>query len=117
MGGSELNFCSDIDLIYCYDSDGYCYKEGREMAHTNEAFFTQLVRDSVAMLEARSEYGFLYNVDLRLRPEGSSGPLARSLASMESYYYSVGQTWERLAMIKARVVAGSHELAEHFLRA
>lgn len=114
MGGSELNFCSDIDLIYCYDSDGYCYKEGREMAHTNEAFFTQLVRDSVAMLEARSEYGFLYNVDLRLRPEGSSGPLARSLASMESYYYSVGQTWERLAMIKARVVAGSHELAEYF---
>ncbi len=115
LGGRELNFCSDIDLIYLFDGAGQCRKDGRSLPTPNQEFFTRLCRDLTSRLQDRSPEGFLYNVDLRLRPEGESGPLVRSLAAMEPYYYVAGQTWERLALIKARPVAGDIALGEELL--
>jgi len=74
-----------------------------------------VAREVISRLEERSEDGFVYNVDVRLRPEGETGPLVRSLSSMENYYPVAGQTWERLALIKARPVAGDRSLGEEFL--
>ncbi len=110
LGGGELNFCSDVDLIFFFDGRGNCRKAERVTAVSNEEFFGRVAREFSQMLQENSEEGFLYNVDLRLRPEGDSGPLVRSLASMENYYAAAGQTWERLALVKARVVAGSEAL-------
>ncbi|HUF61675.1 MAG TPA: hypothetical protein VMN36_06340, partial [Verrucomicrobiales bacterium] len=115
LGGRELNFCSDIDLIYLFDGAGHCRRSGRTLPTPNQEFFTRLCRDLTSRLQDRSPEGFLYNVDLRLRPEGESGPLVRSLAAMEPYYYVAGQTWERLALIKARPVAGDIPLGEELL--
>ena len=114
LGGEELNFCSDLDLIYLYSGDGVCVRGGRTTAISTKEFFARLCTDLTARLQERNEEGFLYNVDLRLRPEGQSGPIVRSLASMESYYFSAGQTWERLALMRARPVAGDRALGEEF---
>ncbi|MBN1403193.1 MAG: hypothetical protein JW942_01840 [Opitutales bacterium] len=110
MGGTELNFVSDLDLIYAYEGSGYCRKNGRETSFSNEQFFAKLSRELTSILQERSADGFLYNIDLRLRPEGDGGPIARSLSGMERYYYESGQTWERMAMMKARPVAGDMNL-------
>lgn len=110
LGGQELNFCSDVDLIFFFDGPGNCRKGERVTAVSNDEFFGRVAREFSQLLQENSEEGFLYNVDLRLRPEGDSGPLVRSLASMENYYAVAGQTWERLALVKARVVAGSEAL-------
>ncbi|HNX04691.1 MAG TPA: hypothetical protein PKI32_04280, partial [Opitutales bacterium] len=72
-------------------------------------------RELTALLQERSEEGFLYNIDLRLRPEGNNGPVACSAAAMENYYYSSGQTWERMALMKARAVAGDLDLGGELL--
>ncbi len=114
LGGGELNFCSDIDLIYFFDGDGCCRKGGNSTTTDNEYFFNRAFQSLTKTLQERSEFGFLYNIDLRLRPEGSTGPIARSLAGMENYYYSAGQTWERLALLRARPVAGDKGLGEEF---
>ncbi|MGI8604805.1 MAG: hypothetical protein ACR2OZ_17690 [Verrucomicrobiales bacterium] len=112
FGGGELNFCSDLDLIYIYEGEGHCKKGGHVTAMANAEFFARLAQDLTAQLQQRTADGFLYNIDLRLRPEGDGGPLVRSLDAMEHYYYAAGQTWERLALIKARPVAGTGALAE-----
>jgi len=114
MGACELNFCSDIDLIYFYEGRGNCRKNNKPTLIANEEFFTRVGKEVASMIQERSNHGFLYNVDLRLRPEGASGPVVRSLASMEHYYSAAGQSWERLAMIKARPVAGDLQLGEEF---
>ena len=115
LGGRELNFCSDLDLIYLFDGKGHCKKGDRSTSMTNEEYFTRLCREITAGLQAQTEDGFLYNVDLRLRPEGSSGPIVRSLVAMESYYYLAGQTWEQLALLRARPVAGNLSLGNELL--
>ena len=116
LGGSELNFCSDLDLIYLYDGDGDCLKNGKATRHTTAEFMNRMFRQATGWLTERTGDSFLYNIDLRLRPEGASGPLVRTFAGMTHYYWSAGQTWERLAWLRARPVAGScalgHELLE-----
>ena len=114
-GGDELNYSSDIDLMFVYDHDGEvaCRRGGI----SNAEFFTDVVRQVVRLLSQDTDRGIAYRVDLRLRPEGQRGPLARSLANTLSYYDTRGRTWERQALIKLRPVAGNLELGREFLAA
>ena len=107
LGGRELNHSSDIDLIFLYGEEG----QGR---FTNHEWHNRLAEQIVKSFSGGEPN--LFRIDLRLRPEGSAGPLARSLESMENYYAGFGETWERLALIKARHVCGSKELAYEFSR-
>jgi glutamate-ammonia-ligase adenylyltransferase len=114
LGGDELNYSSDIDLMFVYDHDGETV--GRRTGVSNAEFFTRVVQEVVRLLHTATDRGFAYRVDLRLRPEGNRGPLARSVASTLSYYDTMGRTWERQALIKLRHVAGHAPLAREFLR-
>src|SRR5437879_3955980 len=109
LGGRELNHSSDIDLIFLYGEEGQVSPR-----FTNHEWHNRLVEQIVKSFSGGEPN--LFRLDLRLRPEGSAGPLARSLESMENYYAGFGETWERLALIKARGIAGSRELAYEFLR-
>jgi len=115
LGGDELNYSSDIDLMFVYDADGET--TGRRSGVTNAEFFARVVSEVVRLLSHHTDRGFAYRVDLRLRPEGNRGPLARSLASTLSYYDTMGRTWERQALIKLRHVGGDPNLARDFLQA
>src|SRR5881392_903174 len=111
LGGGELNHSSDVDLLFLYND------EGQLSPHLSyHEFFNRLAKKILETFSIPHPEGSLFRVDLRLRPEGSAGPLARSLESMENYYAGFGETWERLALIKARGIAGSGELAYEFLR-
>jgi glutamate-ammonia-ligase adenylyltransferase len=111
LGGCELNHSSDVDLLFLYSD------EGQLSPHLSyHEFFNRLGKKILEAFSAPHPEGSLFRVDLRLRPEGSAGPLARSLESMENYYAGFGETWERLALIKARGIGGSRELAYEFLR-
>src|SRR2546428_688664 len=111
LGGHELNHSSDIDLLFLYSD------EGQLSPHVSyHQWFNRLSEKILETFSTPGPEGSLFRVDLRLRPEGSAGPLARSLGSMENYYYGFGETWERLALIKARGICGSRELAYEFLR-
>lgn len=121
FGGNELNFSSDIDLIYFYTSDrgetpGVPGPDGEIRngipLHRYFVKLSDLLTKSISQV---TEDGFVFRVDLRLRPEGESGEIANSLAAAEIYYESWGQSWERSAMLKARPVAGSINLGEHLL--
>jgi glutamate-ammonia-ligase adenylyltransferase len=115
-GGEELNFSSDIDLMFLFDEAGAT--SGRRIASiSNEEFFGRVLSEVVRLLSAHTDQGHAYRIDLRLRPEGHRGPLARSLASTLSYYDTLGRTWERQALIKVRPVAGDLQLGETFLQA
>ena len=103
LGAFELNFSSDVDLICAYGEEGET--RGRS-ALSNEEFFSDVVRRLVGAIGRVTEDGFVFRVDLRLRPYGDSGPLAMSFGQMEEYYQLQGREWERYAMIKARPVAG-----------
>jgi glutamate-ammonia-ligase adenylyltransferase len=111
LGGRELNHSSDIDVIFLYEDEGQVSSN-----FTFHEWFNQLGAKIIETFAAHDPAGALFRIDLRLRPEGTSGPLARSLESMENYYAGFGETWERLALIKARGIAGSRELAYEFLR-
>src|ERR1041385_1670660 len=111
LGGGELNHSSDVDLLFFYS------EEGQLTPHVSyHEFFNRLGNKILETFSTPHPAGSLFRVDLRLRPEGSAGPLARSVESMENYYAGFGETWERLALIKARHVCGSNELAYEFLR-
>ncbi|MGE5214024.1 MAG: DUF294 nucleotidyltransferase-like domain-containing protein, partial [Nitrospirota bacterium] len=111
LGGGELNHSSDVDLLFLYSD------EGQLAPHISyHQFFNRLGNKILETFSIPHPSGLLFRVDLRLRPEGSAGPLARSLESMENYYAGFGETWERIALIKARGIAGSRELAYDFLR-
>ncbi|MCA9145421.1 MAG: bifunctional [glutamate--ammonia ligase]-adenylyl-L-tyrosine phosphorylase/[glutamate--ammonia-ligase] adenylyltransferase [Planctomycetales bacterium] len=112
LGGIELNYSSDIDLVFLYEGDG---KTDGEHSVSNQEFFERLVRSITKLLSESTELGTVYRVDLRLRPEGSQGPLATSIASALRYYDGKGRTWERQAFVKARPVAGDLELGKLFL--
>jgi glutamate-ammonia-ligase adenylyltransferase len=111
LGGAELNHSSDVDLLFLYSEEGQLTPQ-----HSYHEFFNRLGTKILETFSTRHPEGPLFRVDLRLRPEGSAGPLARSLESMENYYAGFGETWERLALIKARAIGGSRELAYEFLR-
>ncbi|MGE5664787.1 MAG: bifunctional [glutamate--ammonia ligase]-adenylyl-L-tyrosine phosphorylase/[glutamate--ammonia-ligase] adenylyltransferase, partial [Deltaproteobacteria bacterium] len=117
LGAFELNFSSDVDLIFLYDTDRGTTGGGTEgKPLTLHQFFVRLSEQVARIVSEVTEDGFVFRVDLRLRPEGTRGDLANSLRSAEIYYESWGQTWERAAMIKARPVAGDIAVGEEFLR-
>lgn len=111
LGGHELNHSSDIDVIFLYSEEGNVTNN-----LTNHQWFNRLATKVFETFAATDPAGALFRMDLRLRPEGSTGPVARSLESLENYYAGFGETWERLALIKARFIAGNEELAYDFLR-
>ncbi|MHB8345607.1 MAG: bifunctional [glutamate--ammonia ligase]-adenylyl-L-tyrosine phosphorylase/[glutamate--ammonia-ligase] adenylyltransferase [Acidiferrobacterales bacterium] len=103
LGGEELNFSSDIDLIFAYTQEG---EVSGSRPHSNEEFFSRLGRGLVDVLSEHTVDGMVFRVDMRLRPYGASGPLALSFDAMEQYYQTHGREWERYALIKARQIAG-----------
>lgn len=111
LGAKELNYSSDIDLIILYDPD--IYPDNDDL----NTVFVRLTRQLVALMEERDENGYVFRTDLRLRPDPSSSPLAVSLPAAITYYESLGQTWERSAMSKARPIAGDIEAGYTFLEA
>ena len=114
-GGEELNYSSDIDLMFLYDEEGQTQGK-RGTTVENSEFYGRVVSEVVRLLSHHTDRGQAYRIDLRLRPEGHRGPLARSLSSTVAYYDSLGRTWERQALIKLRPVAGNLELGHEFLR-
>lgn len=104
LGARELNFSSDIDLIFAYPDSGLT--NGGNRAIGNEEFFLRLCRDYIKVMSTVSPEGPLFRVDIRLRPFGNNGPLVMSFDNMEDYYQRQGRDWERYAWIKARAVAG-----------
>ena len=110
LGGKELNYSSDIDLIFMYEADGETNK-----GKSNRQYFERLTRETVKLIGETTSMGAAYRVDLRLRPEGSRGPISASRNALLQYYDLQGRTWERQAMIKARSVAGDHELGTETL--
>ncbi len=111
LGGRELNHSSDIDVIFLYSD------EGQVTANLSyHEWFNRLSAKIVETFSSSSPAGSLFRIDLRLRPEGSAGPLARSLESMENYYAGFGEAWEQIALVRARGICGSEELAYEFLR-
>ncbi|MEK6710789.1 MAG: bifunctional [glutamate--ammonia ligase]-adenylyl-L-tyrosine phosphorylase/[glutamate--ammonia-ligase] adenylyltransferase [Nitrospinota bacterium] len=119
LGGLELNFSSDIDLLFLYSSDeggtpgGAGSRDRGKLS--NHEYHVRLARRAIALMAENTEEGHVFRVDTRLRPEGDQGALVYSLRSCEVYYESWGQTWERQALIKARAVAGSPALGQAFL--
>jgi glutamate-ammonia-ligase adenylyltransferase len=136
LGGQELNYSSDVDVIFVYAEEGDVFKEpppgtgavrsrhGGRGPHAvppprpvlkSHQFFNRLAEAFIAEVTRLAPEGILYRIDLRLRPEGDLGPLARSLAGYENYYAQWGQTWERMMLMKGRGVAGDEPLAAEFL--
>jgi [glutamine synthetase] adenylyltransferase / [glutamine synthetase]-adenylyl-L-tyrosine phosphorylase len=107
FGGTELNYSSDIDVVFFYGDEGNLHAR-----LSYREFFTRLAESIIRIFSATADP--LFRIDVRLRPEGASGPLVRSLTSMENYYAGYGETWERMALIKARGVAGDQELLYEF---
>jgi [glutamine synthetase] adenylyltransferase / [glutamine synthetase]-adenylyl-L-tyrosine phosphorylase len=137
LGSLELNFSSDVDLLFLYASrlgkTSGVYSTGRigsgadlsdsDIATGNEVsgridnidYFDLLSKEITSALNDRSDQGYVYRVDLRLRPEGSSGPIALSLFAYQRYYEKRGAVWERLALLRTRTVAGNRSLGREFL--
>ncbi|MDC9590022.1 bifunctional [glutamate--ammonia ligase]-adenylyl-L-tyrosine phosphorylase/[glutamate--ammonia-ligase] adenylyltransferase [Xenorhabdus sp. XENO-10] len=102
LGGGELNFSSDIDLIFAYPENGVTQGGRRDM--DNSQFFTRLGQKLIKALDQQTVDGFVYRVDMRLRPFGDSGPLVFSFPALEDYYQEQGRDWERYALVKARIL-------------
>ncbi len=145
LGGCELNYSSDIDLIFIYDGENGNTTSAESLLESNQPgdpertpaistiprppiledlksisnteFFTKLAQTITHELSSMTEEGYFYRVDLRLRPEGSAGPVASSFTACKNYYSSWGETFERMALIKARPAAGSTELGDEFCKA
>lgn len=109
LGGRELNYSSDVDLALVYGEEGES-----EGGLTRHEWYNQWGKLFVARFAERTAAGGLFRIDMRLRPDGDSGPLARSLEGYENYYSEFGETWERLALMKARACAGDQELGYEF---
>ena len=112
LGGNELNYSSDIDLIAVHEFDGQI--QGRAVS-SNQEYFAQLTRDFIRIVGEQTELGSCYRVDMRLRPQGARGPICKSITSTIQYYDLQGRTWERQAMIKARPLAGDISLGIELL--
>jgi glutamate-ammonia-ligase adenylyltransferase len=111
LGGTELNYSSDIDLIFLANLD-----EGETNRHTAATeYFERLATQLIKVINDKSAHGRVYRVDMRLRPLGSDGALVCSPQAALNYYESLGRTWERQAYLKARVIAGDRELGQRFL--
>lgn len=108
LGGHELNFSSDIDLVFLFAEAG---ETSGPRCVDNEEYFNRLGREIIRLLDSRTADGFVFRVDMRLRPFGESGPLVVSLASLEDYLQQHGRDWERYAWVKARAVVGAESYA------
>lgn len=115
LGGGELNFSSDIDLIFAWPEKGATRGGRREL--DNAQFFTRLGQRLIKALDQPTQDGFVYRVDMRLRPFGDSGPLVLSFAALEDYYQEQGRDWERYAMVKARIMGDTGDAYANELRA
>lgn len=113
LGGAELNVSSDIDLIFAYEQEGET--DGTQVI-SNQDFFTKLGKKVIAALDDVTEDGFVFRVDMRLRPFGSEGALVSCLDALEDYYQNYGREWERYAWIKGRVVAGPSQALGNVLK-
>lgn len=102
LGGNELNFSSDIDLIFCYPEPGETQGGRKPVEH--QVFFSRLGQKLISALNQITAEGQVYRVDMRLRPFGESGPLVMHFAALEDYYQSQGREWERYALVKARII-------------
>jgi len=114
LGARELNFSSDVDLVFAFPESGTT--TGKSVTVSNEEFFTKLSQDFLKLFSDTSEHGVLFRVDLRLRPFGENGPLVLNFRAMEYYYTSQGREWERYALIKARAVAGDIEAGNRLIK-
>ncbi|GIX05865.1 MAG: hypothetical protein KatS3mg115_0268 [Candidatus Poribacteria bacterium] len=112
LGGEELNYSSDIDILFLYEEEGRT-AQGLD----NQTYFVRFTEELVRLLSQHHEEGYVFRVDLRLRPQGETGALARSLDSYLGYYETWGELFDRQALIKARPCAGDLELGRRFLRA
>ena len=112
LGGNELNYSSDIDLVFCYSEDGDI---AGSKTYTTSEFFERVVQEVTRLIADQTELGAAYRVDLRLRPYGGQGPLVLPRVALERYYDRQGRTWERQAWVKARCVAGDLQLGEDLL--
>ena len=126
LGGHELNYSSDVDVLYVCESHegetkqaaprGVKAKGSLQEGLSNEEYFEILARELTKALTEQTHEGYLYRVDLRLRAEGSVGQLTRSLGEYDKYYRTRGQVWERLALLKAWPIAGSQEVGRSFVK-
>ena len=114
LGGEELNYSSDIDLMFVYGADGDT-AGGPEGRLANGEYFARVCRDLVAIIESVTEEGHVFRVDLRLRPEGRAGAVALSLDSYRTYHRERAELWERQALLKARVAAGDAGVGARFM--
>ncbi|WP_372681801.1 bifunctional [glutamate--ammonia ligase]-adenylyl-L-tyrosine phosphorylase/[glutamate--ammonia-ligase] adenylyltransferase [Desulfosarcina sp.] len=114
LGAGELNFSSDVDLIFTFPARGET--RGGQRPLSNETFFTRLCRYLIQAIGENTADGFVFRVDTRLRPYGDGGPLVMNFDHMEDYYQSQGREWERYALIKADVVAGDKDAGQKLLR-
>ena len=114
LGAGELNFSSDVDLIFTFPASGET--RGGQRPLSNEAFFTRLCRYLIQAIGENTADGFVFRVDTRLRPYGDGGPLVMNFDHMEDYYQFQGREWERYALIKADVVAGDRDAGQKLLR-
>lgn len=117
LGGWELNYSSDVDLIYVYHASQGNTKAGKGQTSISRTLYCEtLARELTAVLTASTAEGALFRVDLRLRPEGMVGPLASSLEDALHYYKGRGRTWERLAFLKAKPIAGNIRVGQSLIR-
>ncbi|MGA9408075.1 MAG: hypothetical protein WBW71_13160, partial [Bacteroidota bacterium] len=116
LGGEELNYSSDIDIVAVFDADGEM-ELSSSLTMTYGEFFVRFIEHVVHSLSHPTEEGYFYRVDMRLRPDGKAGTLIRSFQSAIAYYESRGELWERQMLIKARGVAGSESFTQKFLGA
>lgn len=120
LGAQELNYSSDVDIIFVYKEEGETSGVSTIQGVTinkisSFEYYTKLVEEFTRFLSLNTEDGFCYRVDLRLRPQGQRGNLAISLSAYEEYYEAWGQLWERAALLRARAVAGDMQLGQSFL--
>jgi glutamate-ammonia-ligase adenylyltransferase len=120
LGGEELNFSSDVDLMYVYTSyqgqTAGVMRDGTIHGQiSNHEYFVTLARRLTNLIGGKGPEGEAFRVDLRLRPDGTQGQLALSLLSYEAYYARLGQTWEKMALLRARPVAGEVQLGAEFM--
>src|SRR5262249_60928089 len=107
LGGEELNYHSDLDLIFVYDAGDPAWWHDRITPHE---FFTRVAQRAMSVLQTPTREGVAYRIDTRLRPSGNQGPLVTSLDAFEAYQRSSAQLWERQALIRARPLEGSEGL-------
>lgn len=116
LGGLELSYGSDLDLVFLHDSRGTQQKTSGERQLENSTFFTRLVRRLALLLTSQTGSGMLYELDMRLRPDGQSGVMVSSVEAFERYQEDNAWTWEHQALLRARPVAGSADIAREFER-